>query len=172
MAEEVKCFKVKDIASNLGVDSATVSRTVAGFRQSGSVQKNSSICRFLKKMRFTRQKLKVIAKQRDDLLRAQFVSEVSLYEAPMLIFLDETGSDRRASIRWYGYSLRGQPLVSKKLLVRGKRISAMAFMSINGMLDCQTVTGTVDVKYSTILYRHLSSLISCHSMEQTPTALL
>ena len=41
-------------------------------------------------------------------------------------------------------SLRGKPLTCEKLLVRGKRVSAIAFMSMNGMLDCKTVTGTVD----------------------------
>ena len=64
----------------------------------------------------------------------------------MLIFLDETGSDRRNSIRKhaYGYSLRGKPLVSHELLVRGERISAIAFMSMSGMLDCKTVKHSVN----------------------------
>ena len=48
------------------------------------------------------------------------------------------------SIRKYGYSIRGKPLVSEKLLVRGKRISAIAFISVNRMLDVKIVTGSVD----------------------------
>ena len=55
----------------------------------------SSICRFLQKSGFTRQKLKIAASQRDDLVRANFASEVSMYNPEMLIFLDESGSDRR-----------------------------------------------------------------------------
>ena len=35
-------------------------------------------------------------------------------------------------------------IVSHKLLVRGERISAIAFMSMNGMLDCKTVKYTVN----------------------------
>ena len=58
--------------------------------------------------------------------------------------LDETGSDRINSIRKHGYSLQGKPLVSYELLVRGERISAIAFMSMNGMLDCKTVKHSVD----------------------------
>ena len=69
---------------------------------------------------------RISALQRDSFLRLQFTSEVSLYDRDMMIFLDETGSDRRNSIRKYGYSIRGRPLVSEKLLVRGKRISAIA----------------------------------------------
>ena len=104
----------------------------------------STICRFLHRIGFSRQKLRVVALQRSDFLRAQFVSDVSIYEPEMLIFLDETGSDRRNSIRKYGYSLRGKPLVSHELFVRGERISAIAFMSMNGMLDCKTVKHSVD----------------------------
>jgi hypothetical protein len=55
--------------------------------------------------------------QRDDFLRTQFISDVSIYEPEMLIFLDETGSDRRNSIRKHGYSFRGKPIVSHELLV-------------------------------------------------------
>ena len=39
----------------------------------------SAICRFLQKSGFTRQKLKIAASQRDDLVRANFISEVSIY---------------------------------------------------------------------------------------------
>ena len=67
-----------------------------------------------------------------------------MYDPEMLIFLDETGSDKHAAIRQYGYSLRGRPLARDKLLVRGKRVSAIAFMSVSGMLGCKTVTGSVN----------------------------
>ena len=62
----------------------------------------------------------------------------------MLVFLDETGCDRKNSLRKYGYSLRGKPAVSKKLLVRGERVSAVAFMSVNGILDLKVVSGNVN----------------------------
>ena len=106
----------------------------------------SAICRFLHKVGFSRQRMKLVALQRDKEIRAQFVSDVSIYEPDMLIFLDETGADRRDSLRKYGYSLRGRPVHSQKLLVRGDRISAIAFMSVNGFLDCHTVRGTVNTE--------------------------
>ena len=104
----------------------------------------SSICRFLQRVNFSRQKLKMVAKQRDEELRAQFACDVNMYDPEMLVFLDETGSDRRNSLRKYGYSLRGKPAVSKKLLVRGEHVSAIAFMSVHGILDLKTVSGSVD----------------------------
>ena len=62
----------------------------------------------------------------------------------MLVFLDKTGCDRRNSLRKYGYSLRGKPAVSKKLLVHGERVFAVAFMSVNGILDLKVVSGNVN----------------------------
>ena len=73
-------------------------------------------------------KLKLVAKQRDGFLRAQFSCDVAMYKPEVLIFLDEMGSDKRNTLRKYGYSLRGKPAISQKLLVRGKSVSATAFM--------------------------------------------
>ena len=62
----------------------------------------------------------------------------------MFIFLDETGTDRRDTMRKYGYSWWGRPAVAQKLLVRGQHLSSVATMSNAGLLDCLTVTGGVD----------------------------
>ena len=64
-----------------------------------------------------------------------------MYKPEMLIF---PGSDKRNTIREYGNSLRGKPAVSQKLLVHGKRVSAIAFMSVCGVLDLKIMEGTVD----------------------------
>jgi len=79
----------------------------------------------------------------------------------MLVFLDETGSDRRNTIRRHGYSLRGKPLVSHELLVRGERISAIAFMSMSGMLDCKTVKHSVN---GDMFYDFMQTTVLPHMM--------
>ena len=104
----------------------------------------SAICRCLKRVGYSRQRMKLVAIQRDDGLRAQFVSDVSLYEPEMLIFIDETGSDKRDSLRKYGYSMRGRPAKSHKIISRGKHVSAIAMMSMNGILDVDIVHGSVN----------------------------
>ncbi len=81
------------------------------------------------------------ALQRDDLLRNEFVTDVSLYEKE---FIDETGTDSRDAIRTYGYSLRGKPLKAQKLFVRGEHISAIAAMSMNGIIGLKIVRGGVN----------------------------
>ena len=69
---------------------------------------------------------------------------MSVYSPEMLIFIDETGTDRRNTIRKYGYSMRGKPLKNYLLLVRGERISAIACISVAGLIDVKTVRGTSD----------------------------
>ena len=88
----------------------------------------------------------MVAKQRSDLLRAEYLLDMQVFHGhpEMLVFVDETGADRRNCLRRFGYSLRGKPAVSKKLLVRGQRVSAIAAMSTEGILDCYSVTGSVN----------------------------
>ena len=62
----------------------------------------------------------------------------------MLIFVDETSSDKHTALRKYGYALRGRPAVSERLLVKGKRYSAIAGLHMGGMLDVYVTTGSVD----------------------------
>ena len=77
-------------------------------------------------------------------MRQKFILDMSVYNPEMLIFLDETGADRRDILRKYGYSMRGKPAERHTLLVRGDRVSAIANISINGLLDIDVMKGTVD----------------------------
>ena len=89
-------------------------------------------------------KMITTASQRDEFLREQFISDVSVYNPDMLVFIDETGADRRNLLRSHGYSIRGKPLRNHTLLVRDERVSAVACISISGLLDVKTVTGNTD----------------------------
>ena len=59
----------------------------------------STICRFLHASGFTRQKLRYVALQRDEFLRQKFILDMSIYSPDLLIFLDESGADRRNILR-------------------------------------------------------------------------
>ena len=104
----------------------------------------SAICVFLHKAGFTRQRLKLYAKQQDGALRVQFATDMSLYTTDMMVFLDETGIDRRDSLRMKGYSLRGKPSRKQTLLIRGEHVSALCIMSVEGILACDLVRGGVN----------------------------
>ena len=84
------------------------------------------------------------AAQQDILLRQHFMAEVTVYLPGMLIFIDETGADNRNLVRKYGYSIRGKPLKTHSFFVHGERVSAIACISMAGLLDVKTLKGTSD----------------------------
>jgi len=102
----------------------------------------ATICRFLQSCGFSRTKIHSVTAQRSEDLRAKYVAEVALYDRNMLVFVDETGSDIRNAMRRFGYTLRGQCCVAKRLLVRGKRVSIIAALTIAGVLYYKFVCGT------------------------------
>ena len=104
----------------------------------------SAVCKLLRREGFTRQKLVNFALQRDDAMREQFKADVSLYSRESLLFIDETGSDCQGTVRSHGYSLKGRPMKVAKFLVRGERVSALAAMSVNGIIALKIVQGSVD----------------------------
>ena len=104
----------------------------------------TALCGYLKETNFSRQKMKLVAKQRDEDLRSAYKLDVSIYSPSMLVFIDETGTDKRDYLRRYGYSLRGKTPSSFKMLVRGERISVIGIMTTNGILDFHVVHGTTD----------------------------
>ena len=94
-------------------------------QDAGTEVDTSTICRFLHSSGFTRQKLVITAKQRSDELRAEYMSDMTVYlgHPEFLVFVDETGTDRRDYMRRFGYSMRGKPARTQKLLWRGERNS-------------------------------------------------
>ena len=85
-----------------------------------------------------------VALQRSDVKRAEFIGEMMQFNTDMFVFVDETGSDRRNSIRKFGYGLKGIPPVSYNLRVSGKRISAIGVLSTRGMEDAYITEGSVN----------------------------
>jgi hypothetical protein len=61
--------------------------------------------------------MRLVAIQQSEELRARYLAEVVLYDPNLLVFVDETGSNRKDAMRKFGYSLRGQRCIAKKLLV-------------------------------------------------------
>ena len=114
------------------------------YQLTGAVVSEATVCRFLKKVGFTRTKIQHVAIQQSKEFRARFIAEVQLYRADMFVFIDESGTDRRDSLRKFGYSMRGKRTRSHKLLARGKHISVIAAMSTQGMLDYRLAQGGVD----------------------------
>ena len=103
-----------------------------------------TICKTLRFMGCTRQAMRRVALQQSDILRAQFMATISMYDPQMLVWLDESGCDHHNTIRKYAYSIRGMPLCDHRILCRGKRYSTIPIMSLDGIHDVYITEGTVD----------------------------
>ena len=93
------------------------------------------------RLAFTRKRMQQIAIQRSEILLNQFKAEISMFDPDMLIWVDETGSNRRDTIRTYGYSLQGMRAVSHVLRVSESRINAL---STEGIEDVYLTEGSVN----------------------------
>lgn len=97
--------------------------------------------------------------------------DISMFDPEMIVWIDETGSDRRNSVRAYGYGLRGLTPVKHQLKVWGKRISAIGVMTTDGIEDVFVQEGPVKLM-EMCLNASLgppSCLFSCHTMVTTST---
>ena len=105
----------------------------------------STICEFLHWVGFTRQKMKLVAKQRDEFPRTQFI-DMSLFEPDMLIFVDETGVDCQDTS--YATAYMANLWDHAQMLMfgggGGECLSTLGTMSTSGVLDCKVVRGKVD----------------------------
>ena len=104
----------------------------------------ATICQTLKFMGCSRQVIRHVATQRSDEMREKYMSEISMYDPSMFVWLDESGCDHRNLMRKFGYSIRGIPPVDHRLLIRGTRYSAIPVMSIAGIHDIYLAEGSVN----------------------------
>ena len=104
----------------------------------------STICRLLAQHGLTRKKLQHVALQRTMELRSSFMASVYTFPTEMFVWIDESGSDSKDQIRRYGYALQGERAVCRKLLVRGRRVSAIAALSSHGLIALELTDGSVN----------------------------
>ena len=60
------------------------------------------------------------------------------------LWIDEIGFNNRNLLRKYGYGLRGQPPQDHTLVLRGKRYSAIAVLSSEGVEDVHVTNDSVN----------------------------
>ena len=69
---------------------------------------------------------------------------IEIYSPEMMVFVDETGSDNRDSMRKFGCALKGQRASSRRLLCRGKRVNSVAAMDMNGVTCVDSTTASLN----------------------------
>ena len=99
----------------------------------------STICHTIKEQGLTHEKVHTLALQQRR--QFQYMAEVSMFHPDMLIWIDETGSERRNSMQKYGYSLGSTPAQVFQLHIGGKRIS---ILTTRGIEDVYTSTETIN----------------------------
>ena len=105
------------------------------FDTTGTWVHESTICRTIHRLSFTRKKLQHIAFGRSEDLRAKFVADISIFDPRMFLWVDESGFRQRNSIRNYGYSLRGMRAEDHQLKLGRASVNAIAVMSHEGVND-------------------------------------
>ena len=110
----------------------------------GQLIDTSTICRVMKRLGMTRQRICHIALQRSEAKCAEFSAEMTMLDPSMLVWIDEMGSDRRNALRKYGYGIRGLPPQDYSLKLRGKCYSSIGIMSTESIEDVFITDGSVD----------------------------
>ena len=111
---------------------------------SGTVVSVSTLCRLLASHGFTRKKIQYFALQRHLDLRSSYMANIYNFSKDMLVFVDESGSNLKDTLRQYGYSLCGDRAISHRLLYQGQRFSSIAAMCTEGVLAVSTITSAVN----------------------------
>ncbi|KXJ05104.1 hypothetical protein AC249_AIPGENE3261, partial [Exaiptasia diaphana] len=99
----------------------------------------SAISRCLRKMGWSRRKLNIVARQRNDQQRAAFRQRVALFENHQFLFIDESSKDERTFQRRYGRSLKGSRIPVKGNFTRGSRYSVLSAISNQGVVASHTI---------------------------------
>jgi transposase len=93
---------------------------------------------------FTFKRIKQVVQAQDELRRCLFMKEMLHLDPEMIVWIDETGSDHRQSMRTHGRHLRGLTPYDNVISVRGNRLSTIAAMSTRGIEDIAIHDGTIN----------------------------
>jgi hypothetical protein len=88
-------------------------------------------------------KLKKVAVERNEKLRAGFIGNILQYEAGELEFLDEFLKDERTPTCAYGRAKKGRRAVKKACFVCGHLPSTEALIALDGVVACTVVEGSM-----------------------------
>jgi transposase len=97
----------------------------------------------LVRLNVSRKKLKKIALERNEELRADFIARMAKYDPEELGFLDEMSKDERSIGRRYGRSQKNRRAEKKQVFVRGRRTSTEALLTLDGIVARTVVEGSM-----------------------------
>jgi transposase len=109
----------------------------------------STICRALRfDLQFSRKVLTKLAKERSKKEIADFMFRLKYYykRQDQVVFIDETSKDGRSAHRRFAWSKIGTQATANIPFSRGKRVSVLAAVSVEGFFGWHMTEGTFDRK--------------------------
>ncbi len=124
--------------------------------QTGVQRSNATICRALRKLGFTRKKLRAFSRRRNEAAAQAFLTDILRHHSPSdLLFVDETSKDGRALRGSFGYAALGEsPIAENGLYPRGKRVSSLCSFDLTGFVDWVHTDGTYNRQRFRVAARH------------------
>ena len=102
-----------------------------------------TIHRELERQGVSYKKLKRIAAERNEELRADLVQRMAQYQPEELGFIDESSKDEKTIGRRYGQSKKGTQASRKQVFVRGRQTSITGLLTMDGMVAGTVVEGSM-----------------------------
>jgi len=103
----------------------------------------STIHHELQRAGISLKKLRKITQERDKDLRADFMRKVAQYAPEEMIWIDETSKDEWTLIRRNGRAKKSHRASMKGVFVRGRRLTAVAALSIDGIVAGHVIEGSL-----------------------------
>jgi transposase len=125
------------------------------YRKFGKNVSERSIGRALRSRGWTRTLIHRIAQQRDADLRDYYLHRISQYKSYQLVFIDESGCDRKAGYRRWGWSPKGTSPVQVTKFDRGKRWHILPAYAQDGILLRRVYQGSTDTEFFEDFIEHL-----------------
>ena len=70
------------------------------------------------------------------------MAEMQFFSVDQLVWLDETGCDKRDYLRRFGYAMKGEHAICHRFLQRGWRVSAVVAMCLDGIIALELIDDT------------------------------
>jgi transposase len=131
----------------------------------------STISRTLQRIKITRKRLKYVAAQRSEELRAEWLDFMQQFTANQVVAVDESGSDEKNGDRAFGWSHKGAKAKVSQWLEYRERVSVLAAYTVDGYIASYTLEGTCTAEIvESFLIDHL--LPQCNPYPQTRSVVI
>jgi transposase len=102
-----------------------------------------TISKLLRHINITRKKLAITAIQRNEELRTQWRDDLQQFTANQIVYIDESGSNRRNGDRIMGYTEEGVRVIVSRWLQKKERVSVLPVYTIKGYITSVTFIGSL-----------------------------